>query len=130
MSAEPESFSDLPPLPDLVVNTERLQEVTSLEVDEVRALMDLYFSQAEECIPRLQQSVSSGDLADATRTAHKLAGSSLSCGLDRIGQLFRFLERACIEENQAKASSLAASIDAEFASVRAAIAKFLADTNP
>jgi HPt (histidine-containing phosphotransfer) domain-containing protein len=54
--------------------------------------MDLYFGQADQIMPGLRQAIQTGEVADVNHLAHKLAGSSLACGLSAIVPSLRRME--------------------------------------
>lgn len=58
----------------------------------MRELMDMYFGQADQIMTGLKKAVQTGAVADVDHLAHKLAGSSLACGLSGIVPPLRQME--------------------------------------
>ena len=58
----------------------------------MRELMDMYFGQADQIMPGLRQAIQAGSVAEVAHLAHKLAGSSLACGLSAIVPSLRRME--------------------------------------
>ena len=58
----------------------------------MRELLGMYFGQADQIMPDLQRAVQTGSIADVDHLAHKLAGSSLACGLSAIVPPLRQME--------------------------------------
>ena len=58
----------------------------------MRELMDLYFGQADQLMPGLQQAIKTGAIDDVDHLSHKLAGSSLACGMSAIVPSLRRME--------------------------------------
>jgi len=58
----------------------------------MRELMDMYFGQADQIMAGLRAAVQNGSVADVNHLAHKLAGSSLACGLSAIVPPLRKME--------------------------------------
>ena len=54
--------------------------------------MDLYFGQADQIMPGLHQAIKAGAVDDVDHLAHKLAGSSLACGMSAIVPSLRRME--------------------------------------
>jgi len=59
----------------------------------MRELMEMYFGQADQIMPGLQKAVQTGDVGEVDHLAHKLAGSSLACGLSGIVPPLRRMEQ-------------------------------------
>jgi HPt (histidine-containing phosphotransfer) domain-containing protein len=75
------------------VDLERLREMAENDPESVRHLVDLYLTQAEELMNRLQAALQSRSVADVARVAHKLGGSSSTCGMTGIVGPLRELEQ-------------------------------------
>ena len=75
------------------VDLERLREMAENDPEQVRDLVRLYLTQAEELMNRLQAALQSRSAADVARVAHKLGGSSSTCGMTGIVAPLRELEQ-------------------------------------
>jgi HPt (histidine-containing phosphotransfer) domain-containing protein len=58
----------------------------------MKELMDLYFGQADQIMPNLKKAVQEGAIDDVDHLSHKLAGSSLACGMVLIVPPLRKME--------------------------------------
>jgi HPt (histidine-containing phosphotransfer) domain-containing protein len=58
----------------------------------MRELMDLYFGQADQIMAGLGKGIAAGDVREVDHLSHKLAGSSLACGLSAPVTALRQLE--------------------------------------
>jgi len=83
-----EPSSDSAPLIDF----EQLQSACDGDAALLRELMDMYFGQADQIMLGLHKAVATGAVADVDHLAHKLAGSSLACGLSAIVPSLRRME--------------------------------------
>jgi HPt (histidine-containing phosphotransfer) domain-containing protein len=59
----------------------------------MRELTDLYFGQADEIMAGLGKGIAAGDVGEVDHLSHKLAGSSLTCGMSALLPPLRQLER-------------------------------------
>ncbi len=59
----------------------------------MRELMDMYFGQADQIMLGLHQAIQTGAITEVNHLAHKLAGSSLACGLSAIVPSLRRMEQ-------------------------------------
>ena len=85
-STEPPS--DSAPLIDF----EQLRSACDGDAVLLRELMGMYFGQADQIMLGLRQAVQAGGVEDVDHLAHKLAGSSLACGLSAIVPSLRQME--------------------------------------
>jgi HPt (histidine-containing phosphotransfer) domain-containing protein len=58
----------------------------------MRELMEMYFGQADQIMAGLHKAVAAGAVSEVDHLAHKLAGSSLACGLSAIVPPLRSME--------------------------------------
>ena len=58
----------------------------------MRELIDLYFGQADEIMAKLGKGIAAGDIGEVNHLSHKLAGSSLACGMSAMTPPLRQLE--------------------------------------
>ncbi|WP_367872086.1 response regulator [Luteolibacter sp. Populi] len=92
-SASPSPPADLSSAPAAPVNLERLLEVTGHDTEMFRQIVHDYLEQAEEILCSMVLAIE-GRSADGIRDlAHKLCGSSNSCGMEAIVPPLRRLEQ-------------------------------------
>jgi HPt (histidine-containing phosphotransfer) domain-containing protein len=84
--------SDPSPNPDPLIDFDQLESACGGDNALKRELMDMYFGQADQIMAGLRQALQSGAIADVNHLAHKLAGSSLACGLSAIVPSLRRME--------------------------------------
>jgi HPt (histidine-containing phosphotransfer) domain-containing protein len=72
---------------------EQLQSACDGDVELLRELIGLYFGQAAEIMAGLEKAIQANDVPEVDHLAHKLAGSSLACGMSCIVPPLRLLER-------------------------------------
>jgi HPt (histidine-containing phosphotransfer) domain-containing protein len=75
-----------------LIDYEQLQSACDGDIGLMRELMDLYFGQADQIMPSLQKAVETGAIDDVDHLSHKLAGSSLACGMTGIVAPLRKME--------------------------------------
>ena len=76
-----------------VVDLEQFRSTCDGDARLLRDLMDLYFRQADQIMIGLGKAVEAGDVAEVDHFSHKLAGSSLACGMSAPVAALRQLER-------------------------------------
>jgi HPt (histidine-containing phosphotransfer) domain-containing protein len=76
-----------------LVDLEQLQSACDGDAQLLRELMGLYFAQAGEIMAGLGQAIQKGDVAGVDHFSHKLAGSSLACGMSGPVPALRKLEQ-------------------------------------
>ena len=80
-----EAWHPLAPPPSLPapppVDLDRLREMTDGDSQSVRDLVDVYLDQADELIGSLHAAIQANSASDVVRWAHKLGGSSATCGM-------------------------------------------------
>ncbi len=81
-------FSEEPP-----VDMKRLQEVSEEDPGRVHELVTLYLSQADELMEGVDGAIKADSAGEVNRLAHKLVGSSLTCGMTAIVGPLREMER-------------------------------------
>jgi HPt (histidine-containing phosphotransfer) domain-containing protein len=75
-----------------LVDLDQLQSACDGNAGLMRELLDLYFGQADEIMAGLGQAIAAGDVAQVDHLSHKLAGSSLACGMSALVPALRQLE--------------------------------------
>ena len=79
--------------PAPLIDFDQLQSACGGDAALMRELMDMYFGQADQIMLGLRQAIQTGAVAGVSQLAHKLAGSSLACGLSAIVPSLRRLEQ-------------------------------------
>jgi HPt (histidine-containing phosphotransfer) domain-containing protein len=74
------------------VDFSQLQSACDGDAGVMRELVDLYFQQADDIIAHMDKAITANDIADVAHLAHKLAGSSLACGMSSVVPSLRKLE--------------------------------------
>jgi HPt (histidine-containing phosphotransfer) domain-containing protein len=75
-----------------LIDFDQLNAACDGDATLMRELMDMYFGQADQIIVNLQKAVDTGSIKDVDHLSHKLAGSSLACGLNAIVPPLRKME--------------------------------------
>jgi HPt (histidine-containing phosphotransfer) domain-containing protein len=75
-----------------MVDLEQLQSACDGDDRLMRELMALYFGQADQIMAGLDKAIASGDVGEVDHLSHKLAGSSLACGMSAVVPDLRRLE--------------------------------------
>jgi HPt (histidine-containing phosphotransfer) domain-containing protein len=86
-ASDSESGGDTP-----LVDLEQLQSACDGDAELMRELLVLYFGQADEIMAGMGHAISEGDVGQVDHLAHKLAGSSLACGMSALVPALRQLE--------------------------------------
>lgn len=113
---------------DPTVDIERLKEISDGSPERLRELISLYFSQAEELIKGVGAAIAAGSAKEVTRLAHKLAGSSLSCGMTAIVPSLQKLEQQGKQGRLSEADRLLAEAKEKLKSIRCQLADYLPDS--
>jgi CheY-like chemotaxis protein/HPt (histidine-containing phosphotransfer) domain-containing protein len=85
--------ADTSPSEEVLVNIDRLRDATDNEPDQMRQLIDLYLTHTGPMLDELEAAIRTNSNGEVARIAHKLIGSSVSCGVDAFTQALRELER-------------------------------------
>jgi HPt (histidine-containing phosphotransfer) domain-containing protein len=80
-----------------LIDFDQLKSACDGDAGLMRELMDMYFGQADKIMIDLHKAIQAGSVADVDHLAHKLAGSSLACGLSAIVPSVRRLEHGAKE---------------------------------
>ncbi len=78
---------------DSSVDLAQLREAADGDPEEMRALAALFLEQADELMPGLHDALAAGSAPEVNVLAHKLAGSSASCGMVALVPMLRELEQ-------------------------------------
>jgi HPt (histidine-containing phosphotransfer) domain-containing protein len=110
-----------------LVDLDRLRDVNDDDPERIRRLVDMYLTQAVPLLADLQRAIetSSGDAL--ARAAHKLVGSSISCGVQAFTQPLRELERLGHAGDLTGAAAVFDQVRQTFPRVRLFLDQFLED---
>ena len=75
------------------VDMERLLEMAEDDPKQMKELAGMYLDQAEELVTSLATAIQTGSAAETEKLAHKLAGSSSTCGMTAVVAPLREIER-------------------------------------
>ncbi|HEY3863630.1 MAG TPA: Hpt domain-containing protein [Verrucomicrobiae bacterium] len=75
-----------------LVDLDQLNSACDGDTQLMRDLIDLYMGQADQIIAGLGPAIEAGDVAEVDHLSHKLAGSSLACGMSALVPALRQLE--------------------------------------
>jgi HPt (histidine-containing phosphotransfer) domain-containing protein len=109
----------------LLVDLDRLRDVTDNEPVRMRRLVDIYLSQTASMLDELGAAIQSNSSEDIARLAHKLVGSSISCGVQAFTHPLRELEQLGRGGDLSRSSALLEEVRHKFPGVRSAFDKFL-----
>lgn len=87
-------------------------------------LMKLFFKLTEQEQTRLADAVAEGNAAAASAVAHKVAGSCVSCGMNRLSARFKELEHLCKEAIPANINERLQTIDQELRDIHRDLEKY------
>ncbi len=100
------------------VDMKRLQEVSEEDPGRVRELITLYLSQAGELMEGMDGAIKAGSAGEVNRLAHKLVGSSLTCGMAAIVGPLREMEREAKQGRLSGADQSFAEANRQLESIR------------
>jgi two-component system sensor histidine kinase/response regulator len=110
---------------DMVVDVNRFLKVSSNRAKQMRELANLYLAQAADLLRGLDLALQEGSAQEVEELAHKLAGSSASCGMAAILPALRALERVAQEGELAGAKELYAEAVRQFDRIESFLKNFL-----
>lgn len=113
-----------------VVDLEQLQSACDSDLALMRELLGLYFGQAAEIMEGLEKAIQAGDVPQVDHLAHKLAGSSLACGMSSIVPSLRHLENNAKEGHLRGAPNEFAEAAAQLEIIRRFMDEFLQRNPP
>jgi len=112
---------------EALLDVELLDENAAIGVDGLRELIDLYLAKADELLHDLQAAIEAGAAEDVKRLAHRLAGSSVVCGVTAMVQPLRALEQRGREGQLFDADQLLAQAVQRLEVCRRLLAEYLAE---
>ena len=117
--------SDTSSSEEVLVDMERLRDVTDDEPDRMQQLIDLYLTQTRPMLDGLNEAIQTNSSGDVARIAHKLVGSSVSCGVEAFTYPLRELERLGHEGNLSGAPALFDDVRDKFPRVQNVFTQFV-----
>ena len=108
-----------------VVDFNQLQSACDGDAGVMRELMDLYFQQAGEIMAGLEQAINGNAVGAVNHLAHKLAGSSLACGMSAVVPSLRQLEAGAKAGHLNGAHESLADVSAQMKVVRRHVQDYL-----
>ena len=110
--------SDTSSSDEVLVDLDQLRDVTDDEPERMQQLIDLYLTQAVPMLDGLKEAIQTNSSGDVARIAHKLVGSSVSCGVEAFTQPLRELERLGHEGDLSGARALFEDVRHKFPRVQ------------
>jgi CheY-like chemotaxis protein len=89
--------STVPAEEEIPVNMERLMEMCDHNPEMLREIVDLYYDQADTSLAKLGTAIEQQQFREIEAIAHKLAGSSATCGMVAMSKVLRQLETSARE---------------------------------
>ncbi len=119
------SEEDEPLSGKLVVDIDRFRDVADNEPAMMRKLVGMYLTQTAPMLDDLHAAIETNSSGDVARLAHKLVGSSMSCGVEAFTEPLRELERLGRQGDLTGANALLDNVRHEFPRVQNAFDQFL-----
>jgi HPt (histidine-containing phosphotransfer) domain-containing protein len=110
---------------EVLVDIDRLREVTDDEPDRMQRLIDLYLNQTVPMLDGLDEAILTNSSADVASIAHKLVGSSVSCGVEAFTVSLRGLERLGKEGDLTGAKALLGDVRHKFPRVQGVFSQLM-----
>lgn len=109
------------------MDLDRLRDVNDDDPERIRRLVDMYFTQAVPLLADLQVAIETNSGDALARAAHKLVGSSISCGVKAFTGPLRKLEQLGHTGDLTGAAALFDQVRQAFPRVRILLNQFLQD---
>ncbi|MEY2555772.1 MAG: hypothetical protein QOF93_916, partial [Verrucomicrobiota bacterium] len=109
----------------MLVDIDRLRDVTDDEPDRMERLIDLYLTQTAPMLDGLGEAIQTNAIGEVARIAHKLVGSSVSCGVEAFTYPLRELERLAHEGDLTGALALFDDVRNKFPRVQSVFTEFV-----
>jgi PAS domain S-box-containing protein len=104
------------------LDLERLAEITEHDPDRLRDLISLFLSESRIILDNLTNAVRENSAEEIRAFAHKLGGSSSTCGMELLALRLHRIEQDALNRRFAEMSANLASAAAEFARVEQELA--------
>jgi HPt (histidine-containing phosphotransfer) domain-containing protein len=109
------------------VNQELLRENSDGTLKGLKMLVDLFLDQTGQNLEKLRKAFEARDAVGMRTIAHKMAGSSATCGAADLSTLFREMEKLGMENRLREASSLLPRLEKEFDRVRSFLLRWMSE---
>jgi len=116
------------PMP--AVDLERLNEITSNNPKKAHHIVVMWLKQADEIIHGLDQAIQNGAAKDIRQLAHKLCGSSSSCGMVAVVPALAKLEQMGVNGQLDGAAEAHVEVSKQFRRVRQFLNSHFGDLQP
>jgi len=110
-----------------LVDLDRLRDVNDDDPERIRRLVNIYLAQAVPLLDELQAAIATNSADDVARSAHKLVGSSISCGVQAFTQPLRKLEQLGFTGDLSGAVALLDEVRQTFPRVQSLLNQFVHD---
>ena len=107
------------------MDIDQLRDVTDNETDRMQQLIDLYLTQTDSTLDDLDNAIQTNSSCDVARIAHKLLGSSRSCGVEAFTQPLTNLEKLGHEGDLSGAGTLFEDIRQKYPRVQSAFSQLV-----
>lgn len=95
------------------VDMDWLRECADCDVETMKAMVTLYFSQTEKLLAEMDVAIHAHSSADVRRIAHACSGSSGACGIVGMAQLMRLLEKMAADGQLENTATIVAAVKVE-----------------
>lgn len=103
-----------------------LKECTDDDADAMKAMVDLYLTRTTAQLTELDAAIAADSASDVRRIAHACVGSSGTCGMTGMAQIFKRLEKMGGSGKLVDAAPIASEARAEFERVKVFVAENVA----
>ncbi len=110
---------------EVLVDFDQLRDISDDEPDRMKRLIDLYVTEAGLMLDGLQVAIGSNAGGEVARIAHKLVGSSMTCGVEALTKPLRELEQLGKTGDLSGASDIFDNIRDKFPRVQNVFNRFL-----
>jgi two-component system, sensor histidine kinase and response regulator len=110
---------------EILVDIDRLREITHDEKDQMQQLIDLYLVETAPMLDGLGQAIQTNSSGEVARIAHELVGCSACCGVEAFTRPLRELERLAHEGDLSGAHALLADVRQKFPRVQSAFTQLV-----
>lgn len=103
------------------LDTTVLDELRVLDGDDLRDIVELYFTDVSDQIERMRSSLEDGDCDAVAAAAHRIKGASLSMGAARVAAFAAETEAAARDGNLSPCAEFVAGLEGELEPTREAL---------
>ncbi|MDQ6912161.1 MAG: response regulator [Verrucomicrobiota bacterium] len=110
---------------EMLVDFEQLRDISDDEPDRMKRFIDLFVTEAGLMLDGLQVAIQTNASGEVARIAHKLVGSSMTCGVEALTKPLRELEQLGKAGDLSGASAVFDSVRDKFPRVQNVFTQFL-----